>query len=169
MAIGLISDTHGYLDDRILHHLKECDEIWHLGDVGDPTVLDQLEALAPLRGVHGNIDGTAVRKRLPAFDVLEFDALRILMIHIAGPMSRYSPECRKLITQHLPDVLICGHSHILKVKRDEKMGLMYINPGAAGRHGFHKVRTLCRFEVNSGRLEHFEAIELGPRSAQPVD
>lgn len=168
MKIGLISDTHSYMDERILHHLSTCDEIWHAGDVGDPTVLDELESVATVSGVYGNIDGTSVRKRLPEFVVRDIEGLRFLMIHISGPMGRYSPQTRALINEHNPDVIVCGHSHILRVKRDEKMGLMYLNPGAAGRHGFHKVRTLCRFEIIDGKLEQFEAIELGPRSAKAV-
>ncbi|MEQ9187936.1 MAG: metallophosphoesterase family protein [Cryomorphaceae bacterium] len=166
--IGLISDTHGYMDERIEHHLGMCDEIWHAGDVGDPTVLDRLERLAPLRGVYGNIDGTAVRKRFPEIEKMDFDGLKIAMIHIAGPLGRYTPQTRALIQDFKPDVLVCGHSHILRVKRDEKLNLLYINPGAAGRHGFHKMRTLCRFDIHDGKLEHFEAIELGPRSTQSI-
>lgn len=166
--IGLISDTHSYMDERIAHHLGICDEIWHAGDVGDPSVLDRLEQIAPVRGVYGNIDGTDIRKRLPEVEVMEFDGLIVLMIHIAGPLGSYSPQTRSLIEKHRPDVLICGHSHILRVKRDDKVNVMYINPGAAGRHGFHKVRTLCRFEINDGKLEQFEAVELGPRSSQAI-
>ena len=168
MKIGLISDTHGYIDERIEHHLSMCDEIWHAGDVGDQVVLDRLEAIAPVKGVHGNIDGTSVRKRLPEWELNEYDGLRVLMIHIAGPLGKYSPQTRALVQEHKPDVLVCGHSHILRVKRDDRFNLIYLNPGAAGRHGFHKVRTLCRFEIKNGKLEQFEAIELGPRSAKSV-
>lgn len=156
------------MDERIEHHLGMCDEIWHAGDVGDPSVLDRLEQLAPLRGVYGNIDGTPVRKRFPEIEKMEFDGLKVLMIHIAGPLGRYTPQTRALISDYQPDVLVCGHSHILRVKRDDKLNLLYINPGAAGRHGFHKMRTLCRFDINDGKLEQFEAIELGPRSTQSI-
>jgi putative phosphoesterase len=157
------------MDDRMLHHLKSCDEVWHLGDVGDPSVIDALESVSSLRLVWGNIDGQAVRTRSKEFEIFRLEGLKFILIHIAGPLGKYTPQLRKLLQSERPDVLVCGHSHILRIKRDERFNLMYLNPGAAGKHGFHKVRTLCRFTIDDGKLTDFEVVELGPRSTQAVD
>jgi len=167
--IGIISDTHSYLDERISHHLQDSDLILHAGDVGDVFVLDQLDALARTKGVYGNIDSTVIRVRLPEWELLDLEGVKILIIHIAGAIGRYNEKCRALIKEHLPDVLICGHSHILKISRDDKFNLLHINPGAAGRHGFHKVRTLLKVKAENGSLKDLQVIELGPRSAKSVD
>lgn len=168
MKIGLISDTHSYMDDRILHHLEGCDLILHAGDVGDPMVITRLEKVAQTRGVYGNIDGTAVRKIWPEFDLVRCNGVPILMIHIAGAVGNYNARTRALIKEHTPQVLICGHSHILKVAQDQRFKLLHINPGAAGRHGFHKMRTLIIMEAHDGALSDLKVIELGPRSAKSV-
>ncbi|WP_045687712.1 metallophosphoesterase family protein [Hymenobacter sp. AT01-02] len=161
--IGLLSDTHSYLDDRILHHLRECDEIWHAGDFGTAAVAEELAVLAPLRGVYGNIDGRDVRLTQPLIQNFELEGLRVLMTHIGGYPGRYSPEANLLVRQERPGLFISGHSHILKVMPDPRLGLLHLNPGAAGRHGFHKVRTMLRFEVENGKVQQLQAIELGPR------
>ncbi|GAB2792449.1 hypothetical protein HNQ93_003604 [Hymenobacter luteus] len=161
--IGLLSDTHSYLDDRILHHLRGCDEIWHAGDFGTAEVAETLVALAPLRGVYGNIDGQDVRRTQPLVQNFAIEGLRVLITHIGGYPGHYSPAGRTLVQQERPGLFISGHSHILKVMPDPKLGLLHLNPGAAGRHGFHKVRTLLRFEVAAGKVQQLQVIELGPK------
>lgn len=161
MKIGLLSDTHSHLPDAVFKHFADCDEIWHGGDVGDPAVLDQLEAFKPLRGVYGNIDDTAVRQRLPLNELFEVAGLSVLITHIGGYPGRYTPRVRKLLDEHQPGLYICGHSHILKVMMDKKRGILHMNPGACGHHGFHKVKTLLRFDIKAGRVENLEVIELG--------
>lgn len=168
MKIGLISDTHGYMDDRILHHLQGSEHIIHAGDIGHTRVTDQLANIAAVSAVYGNIDGTSIRARFPETLLLTFEGLRILVIHIAGPMGQYHPKVRKHILSQQPHVLICGHSHILKIAHDSRFNLTYMNPGAAGNQGFHKMRTICRFEALEGAMKNLQVIELGPRSAQPV-
>lgn len=165
MKIGLLSDTHSFLPSSVFDYFKDCDEIWHGGDVGDPTVLDQLEAFKPVRGVYGNIDDTAVRKRLPLNLHFTVEGLTVLITHIGGYPGRYTPRVRKLLDEHQPGLYICGHSHILKVMMDKKRGILHMNPGACGNHGFHKVRTLLRFDVENGRVENLEVIELGARGS----
>ena len=166
MKIGLISDTHGHMDERIAHHLEYCDEIWHAGDIGKSSVLDELELLAPVHAVYGNIDGADVRKRTPECIIEERQRLKIAMIHIAGSFGKYNAQTKEIIKAHNPGLLICGHSHILKIKFDSNNKLLYINPGAAGRSGFHYIRTLCRFDIIEGKIQNMEAIELGSRSSQ---
>ncbi|MEM9324604.1 MAG: metallophosphoesterase family protein [Bacteroidota bacterium] len=166
MRIGLISDTHSYLDDKVLHYFQQCDEIWHAGDVGNRQVLTQLQAAKPTIAVYGNIDDPHGLDA-PEVQVLDRGAKRFLMIHIAGRPPKYNSHVRNLLSCHRPDVLICGHSHILKVEMDRQNNVLYMNPGAAGRHGFHKVRTLLRFDVGD-TIQNLEVIELGPRSRQTI-
>ncbi|MCC3159588.1 metallophosphatase family protein [Hymenobacter sp. 15J16-1T3B] len=163
MRIGLLSDTHSHYDDRIGHHLQDCDEIWHAGDVGDEKVLDALLALAPLRAVSGNIDDRSVRLRCPETLVFEVEGLKVLIHHIGGYPGRYAPGARPLLQRERPGLFVCGHSHILRVMPDRQLGLLHLNPGAAGRHGFHKVRTLLKFRIEAGRVLDLQAVELGPR------
>lgn len=169
MKIGLLSDTHSYIDDRILHHLSDCDQIWHAGDAGNNLVLEKLSATKETVGVYGNIDGTEIRFQWPEFVVKKLNGLTFLMIHIAGAVERYNAKTRDLIALHKPDVLICGHSHILKVVRDKRYNLIHMNPGAAGNHGFHKVRTLLKFDVENSNLANLQVIELGPKSTKTID
>ncbi|WP_197088643.1 metallophosphoesterase family protein [Rufibacter radiotolerans] len=165
MKIGLLSDTHSYLDDRILAHLKGCDEIWHAGDFGVAAVSERLAEVAPLRGVYGNIDGPDVRALHPKNLRFTVEGLDVLMTHIGGYPGKYAPEVREMIKENPPGLFICGHSHILKVMQDPKHGnLLHLNPGAAGKHGFHAMRTMLRFEVNEGKVQHLQAIELGKRA-----
>ncbi|ALD20497.1 metallophosphoesterase family protein [Hymenobacter sp. DG25A] len=164
--IGLLSDTHSYLDERILYHLRDCDEIWHAGDFGTAAVAEELAMVAPLRGVYGNIDGRDVRVTQPLVQAFEIEGLSVLMTHIGGYPGHYSPATRPLLQQHRPGLFISGHSHILKVMPDPKLQLLHLNPGAAGRHGFHKVRTLLRFQVEAGQVQQLQAIELGPRTTE---
>lgn len=162
--IALLSDTHGYLDERIIHHLRGADEIWHAGDFGTAEVVDELTALAPVfRGVYGNIDGREVRLTQPLTQEFEVAGLRVLMTHIGGYPGHYAPAARPLLPAARPGLFISGHSHILRVMPDPKLGLLHLNPGAVGRHGFHKVRTLLRFGVQAGKVVELQVVELGAR------
>lgn len=161
--IGLISDTHSYLDPQVFEYFKEVDEIWHIGDVGDIKVLDALKAFKPIRGVYGNIDDELIRRELPLDYRFTMEDMDIWMTHIGGYPGRYASRVRDILKVKAPDVFICGHSHILKVMRDRKYDMICMNPGAAGKHGFHKVRTLLRFDIMHGALNNLELIELGTR------
>ena len=164
MKIGLLSDTHSYLDDRILRHLQPCDEIWHGGDFGDVAVSEALAALAPLRGVYGNIDDQQIRLLHPKVQRFTAAGLDVLMTHIGGYPGRYHPDIRPQIKAKPPQLFISGHSHILRIMPDKTAPpLLHINPGAAGRQGFHRVRTLVKFEIQEGRILNLQVVELGPR------
>lgn len=160
MKIGLLSDTHSTLDDKIIKHFSNVDEIWHAGDIGSTEIISKLEAFKPCRWVFGNIDDTAVRKLTPAFNRFNCGGKEILMTHIAGRPGRYSkPLLEELKKNGAPDVLICGHSHILLVKMDKRFNMLWINPGACGNIGFHKVKTIVRFEISEKDIKNFEVIE----------
>ena len=162
--IGLISDTHSYLDPRVFDHFKDCDEIWHAGDVGDPKVIQQLADFKPVRAVYGNIDDWQIVQDYPETQVFELEGVKVFMIHIGGTPPRYAKGVKAQLQEYQPKLFICGHSHILKVMPDKKLdNMLYMNPGAAGRQGFHKIITLLRFELSHGRIENLEAIELGKR------
>ena len=164
MKIGLISDTHGFLDPKVFDHFRNCDEIWHGGDFGDMEVARALEDFKPLRGVYGNIDDKDLQSRFPEDLWFKCDGLTIWMTHIGGAPPRYNPRIRKLLTTQVPDIFICGHSHILRVARDPAYGgMLYINPGAAGNQGFHYMKTLVRFELEEKEVKNLEVIELGRR------
>lgn len=164
VRIGLISDTHSFLDERVFHHFQQCDEIWHAGDIGDSSVLDQLEAFKPTRSVYGNIDDHQMQKRLPEKDIFHVEGIKVYMVHIGGTPPRYAKGVLGDLRKERPALFVCGHSHILKVMPDKNLDKMiYMNPGAAGHHGFHKVRTLLRFEIDQGQLQQLEVIELGLR------
>jgi uncharacterized protein len=157
--ILLLSDTHGFLDDAILKHVKWADEVWHAGDIGDLSVTDTLKQLKPLKAVYGNIDNAKARQEFPLDQRFQCEEVRVWMTHIGGYPGRYEPRVRAEITANPPDLFICGHSHILKVMRDTKLQLLHMNPGAAGIYGFHTVRTLLRFEVDGRDLKNLEVIE----------
>lgn len=161
--IGLLSDTHSYLDEKIFDYFEQCDELWHAGDIGDLELADRLEAFKPLKAVYGNIDDKSARLRFPEDLRFECEGMDVFMTHIGGYPGRYNKRVRELIKQNPPDLYICGHSHILKVMRDEQYGLLHINPGACGQHGFHKIRTIVRFELDQGKISNLEVIELGLR------
>ena len=163
--IGLLSDTHGYYDPRIASLFGEVDEIWHAGDVGDYEVILQLNMIAPVVAVYGNIDGTPIRSRFPGHQRLKREGLDIWMTHIGGYPGNYDRRVRDIIYRDPPGLFISGHSHILKVIPDKKGGFLHMNPGSAGRNGMHQVRTLIRFEISEGRLGNADVIELGPRSS----
>ncbi len=164
MKIGLLSDTHGYMDERIIEYLKDCDEIWHAGDIGTPEVMTPLEALAPVKAVYGNIDGADLRQQYPEHQRFVCEGMNVWMTHIGGYPPKYNPLVRKLLQNDTPNIFICGHSHILRVMPDKNLnGLLYINPGAAGQEGFHSIRTLLRFEIVDQNIRNLQAVELGKR------
>ena len=162
--IGLLSDTHGYLDDKVFKFFDTCDEIWHAGDIGTIEVADQLEKFRPLKAVYGNIDGTTIRKVYPETNRFNCEEVNVMITHIGGRPYVYPPEVRKQITFNPPGLFVCGHSHILRVEFDKKLRMLYLNPGAAGIHGIHKVKTLLRFSIDGKSVINMEAIEMGPRA-----
>ncbi|WP_420582774.1 metallophosphoesterase family protein [Reichenbachiella sp.] len=165
MRIGLISDTHGFLDPKVFDYFKEVDQIWHAGDVGTAAIIEELGAFKPTLGVYGNVDGQDVRQLFPEDQMFMCEGVKVFMTHIGGKPPRYNPRVRPLINKHLPQLFICGHSHILAVMHDEKRpGVLYMNPGAAGRHGFHKERTLLRFTLEARKPKDLEVIKLGSRA-----
>lgn len=161
--IGVISDTHSYIDERILHHLGDCDEIWHAGDIGSLDVTDALAALAPVKGVYGNIDDTQVRTVFPLDLVFETEGVKVYITHIAGRPGKYPARVNRIIKDEKPQIFICGHSHICLVKKHPELDVLHINPGAAGKHGFHKVRTLVKMSIDKGKPTNLEVVELGGR------
>lgn len=161
VKIGLISDTHHYLDPKIKSYFGSCDEIWHAGDFGTIALADELAKIAPIRGVYGNIDGTDIRQVYPLTLRFELEGMHFLMTHIGGNPGRYALPIRKEVELNTPDVFICGHSHILKIVRDKQLNnMLYMNPGAAGKQGFQVHRTIVRFEINQGKLQNMEVITL---------
>lgn len=163
MKIGLISDTHSYLDDAVFKYFEDCDEIWHAGDFGSLDVIEKLRAFKPLRGVYGNIDDKSIQLQYPENLRFKCEDVDVWITHIGGYPGKYSPLVKPEILNNPPKLFITGHSHILKVQYDQKLKLLHINPGAAGKQGWHKVRTIMRFEINSDKIENLEVIELHPR------
>jgi len=161
--IGLISDTHNYLDDAVFKHFEQCDEIWHAGDFGTAQIADALKAFKPLKGVYGNIDGYDIRSEYPEKLRWKCEDVEVLMTHIGGYPGRYAPAIRPEIVANPPQLFIAGHSHILKVIYDDKLKCLHMNPGAAGKSGWHKVRTLIRFVIDGRDMKQCEVVELGPR------
>lgn len=161
--IGLISDTHSYLDESVFRHFNACDEIWHAGDFGDGNVADALSAFKPLKGVYGNIDGSDIRSRYPEQLKFNCEGVKVWMTHIGGYPGKYAPKIREQIYRERPDLFICGHSHILKVMHDKNISCLHLNPGAAGKQGWHKVRTLLRFCISEEKIFNLEIIELAGR------
>jgi putative phosphoesterase len=165
--IGLISDTHGYFEPSVEEYFQEVDEIWHAGDIGDLAVMDRLAELAPVRGVYGNIDDHRARSEYPRDLRFDCEGVDVFITHIGGYPGRYNKRVRQIIQAHPPKLYICGHSHILKVMPDAKHGLLHINPGAAGVHGFHKMKTVVRFSLHEGEIKDLEVVELGRRGSLP--
>lgn len=164
MKIGLLSDTHSFLDPKVFDYFKDCDEIWHGGDFGI-GVLEPLEQFKPVRAVFGNIDDQRLRHKLPEDLWFSCEGLTIFMTHIGGAPPNYNPRTKKILKERVPDIFICGHSHILRIKKDPNYNnMLYLNPGAAGNHGFHSVKTLVRFEIIGKDIKNMEVIELGKRA-----
>ena len=163
LKIGLLSDTHGYIDDKILEHFKDCDEIWHAGDIGNIHVADTLVAFKSLKAVYGNIDGQDVRITYPKHQRFMCEDVDVLITHIGGYPNNYSKEVKSKIFSNRPKLFISGHSHILKVVYDKKLNLLHINPGAAGKYGLHKKRTAVRFTIDKKEIKDLEVMELGEK------
>lgn len=163
LRIGLLSDTHGYWDEKYATYFKDCDEIWHAGDIGSDILAAKLALLKPLRAVYGNIDGQAIRLSYPKIAHFTVEEVNVMMTHIGGYPGRYNPEIRPELYATRPNLFIAGHSHILKVAFDKNLNCLYINPGAAGKSGFHQVRTLVRFVIDGANIRDLEVIELGSR------
>lgn len=161
--ILLLSDTHGHMDATILKYAAQADEIWHAGDIGSLSVTDQLKALKPVRGVYGNIDDYVIQKEFPEHNRFMCEGVDVWITHIGGYPNRYDVRIRDEIKRNPPKLFICGHSHILKVMNDKKLGLLHMNPGACGKYGFHQVRTMLRFVIDGDKILDLEVIELGKR------
>lgn len=158
--IGLLSDTHHYLDDIVLEHFNNCDEIWHIGDFGTNAIAEKIRSHKPLKGVYGNIDGSDIRSIYPEQLVFMCEEVKVMLRHIGGYPPKYNPETKKEILLHKPQLFISGHSHILKIIYDEKLECLHMNPGAAGKQGWHKVRTIIRFDIDGKDIKNCEVIEL---------
>ncbi len=164
MVIGLISDTHSYLDPKVFEYFKSVDEIWHAGDIGDKDVIADLGKFKPLRAVYGNIDDKKIQSLYLEDLWFECEGFKVWMTHIGGAPPNYNPRIKKILSERVPDIFICGHSHILRIKKDPNANnMLYLNPGAAGNHGFHLVKTLIRFELDNKAIKKMEVVELGKR------
>jgi putative phosphoesterase len=161
--ILLLSDTHSFIDDQILKFVKLADEVWHAGDIGSVEVIDTIKKLKPLKAVYGNIDNHLIRTEFQEDLKFTLEEVSVWITHIGGYPNRYDIRIKEEITKNPPKLFICGHSHILKVIYDKKLNLLHMNPGAAGKHGFHNVRTMLRFEINVGNISNLEIIELETR------
>lgn len=157
--ILLISDTHGYIDDKILSYCKSADEVWHAGDIGNIEVIDKIKQLKPIKGVYGNIDNHLIRKEFPLDNKFNCENIKVWITHIGGYPGRYNRRISDCLKSEEVDLFICGHSHILKVINDKTHKLLHINPGAIGKHGFHNKRTMVRFDINGKKIENLEIIE----------
>lgn len=162
--ILLLSDTHSFIDNQILKFVKQSDEVWHAGDIGNILVTDTIKALKPLRAVYGNIDNSEIRSEFPLDAKFTIENVSVWITHIGGYPKRYDSRVKEEIHKNPPRIFISGHSHILKVVFDKQLNLLHLNPGASGKHGFHQVRTLLRFEINNDKIENLEIIELEKRS-----
>mgnify|MGYP001168748934 CR=1 FL=1 len=163
MKIGLASDSHSFTDKHLLELFSDRDEIWHAGDFGSIEVINELKKIKPLRGVYGNIDNAHIQTEFPLELTWQVGTFKVYMTHIAGYPGKYATRVRKKLIENPVDLLICGHSHILKIMRDESLGHLHINPGACGHEGFHIFRTAVRFEIINNELKNLEVIELGQR------
>jgi putative phosphoesterase len=164
MKIGLLSDTHGWIHPRLFEYFSGCDEIWHAGDIGNIETADMLAAFKPLKAVHGNIDDTVIRNAYKQHLKFIAGEVKVWITHIGGTPGHYDPKVKPLIYENPPDLFICGHSHIARIIYDKKGGFLYVNPGAAGYHGFHEIMTAVRFEIDGKKIHTMELIELGKRS-----
>ena len=160
MKIGLMSDSHGHIHNDLEKYLSCCDEIWHAGDIGSIDTLKKLEKFKKIRAVYGNIDDGLIRREIPESLFFTINKVKFFITHIAGSIPKYNPKTLKLIKENKPDILICGHSHILKVVRDTTNDLLFINPGACGKVGFHKKKTILRFDILENKIDGLEVIEL---------
>jgi len=163
LKIGLISDSHSYLDHKIGDYLQEVDEIWHAGDIGDASILNILPPNKPFRAVYGNIDDQEVQELYPEWQVFELEGVKVAMIHIGGTPPRYAKGVKERLRMLQPQLFVCGHSHICKVEFDRELNCLYMNPGAVGQYGFHQMRTLLLFDLDAGKITNLRVVELGKR------
>lgn len=161
--ILLLSDTHGFIDTNILNYIKDVDEVWHAGDIGTLSVTDRIEKIKPLRAVYGNIDDKIIRVEFPLNNIFTIEGVKVWITHIGGYPYRYEKRIKEKLIENPPNLFISGHSHILKVQFDKKLNLLHMNPGAIGKYGIHKVRTMLRFEVDNKKINNLEVIELENR------
>ena len=161
--IGLLSDTHSYWDERFNQYFADCDEIWHAGDIGSLEVIERLNKICPVRAVYGNIDGQNIRTVFPEVNRFTIENTTVLMKHIGGYPGKYDKSVKHLLLEEPPQLFISGHSHILKVLFDKKLNLLHINPGAAGKYGFHTIRTIVRFKIDNENFTDLEVIELSDK------
>ena len=164
--IGLLSDTHNYLDEAVFKHFENCDEIWHAGDFGSDTIADKLKQFKPLKGVYGNIDGYDIRSVYPEKLIWNCEDVKVYMTHIGGHPNKYAQGIKQELIQNNARLFICGHSHILKIIYDNKINCLHINPGAAGNPGWHKIKTIVRFTIDGSNIKECEVIELGRRGSE---
>ena len=169
MKIGLISDTHSFFDEKVKEYFADCQEIWHAGDIGDVATAEAIGKIRPLRAVVGNIDGKELQLLYPDDQIFMVEGLKVWMTHIGSFPPKYNTKIKKRLNEIQPDIFICGHSHILKVISDPQRNLLHINPGAAGNHGFHKMKTIITFEINKKKISNMKVIELGVRGKQKKD
>jgi putative phosphoesterase len=158
--IGLLSDTHAYWDDKFAQYFSECDEIWHAGDIGSEEILTRLEAIKPVRAVYGNIDDYLIRAACPRVLRFEVEQVSVVLTHIGGYPGKYDSSIRQELYAEPPQLFVCGHSHILKIQYDKKLNMLCLNPGAAGKYGFHQVRTIMRFAIDGKEMKNMEIIEI---------
>ncbi len=162
--ILLLSDTHSYIDENILNYCRQADEVWHAGDIGSNKVTDQIKQYAKLRAVYGNIDDKNIRAEFPLDNIFTIEKVSVWITHIGGYPYRYDQRIRENIRRNPPKLFISGHSHILKVQYDKSLNLLHLNPGAAGKYGIHKVRTMLRFEIDGMDIKNLEIIETEKRT-----
>lgn len=161
--IAIISDSHGYLDESVINHIKKCDEVWHAGDIGNFKIIEYLRKIVITKAVYGNIDGQDIRSEFPENLHFKCEELNILMTHIGGRPEKYTKRVQNLLKSKKPDIFICGHSHILIVKKDKKFNLLHINPGAIGKEGFHKFRTMILLKIETKKIVDLEVVDFGKR------
>jgi len=162
--ILLLSDTHGFIDDKILEYCRKADEVWHAGDIGNIKVTDQIKKTSELRAVYGNIDDKLIRTEFPLDNIFSIENVKVWMTHIGGYPYRYDSRIKEKLIKNPPNIFISGHSHILKVQFDKKLNLLHLNPGAIGNYGIHKVKTMLRFEINQTDIKNLEIIEMEKRN-----
>lgn len=164
--ILLISDTHGHLDEKLLKYINVVDEVWHAGDIGDMSVIDELQKLKPLKAVWGNIDGQRARQEFKEHLIFNCEEVKVYITHIGGYPGKYNSAIKPILTQEKPQLFICGHSHILKVMYDKSLNLLHMNPGSCGMSGFHQVKTALKFEIEKNEIKNLNVIELGPKAGK---
>ena len=168
MRVGLLSDTHGWLDKRVVKFFEECEEVWHCGDIGAMSVIEELQKHFRVRAVYGNIDGGEIRLVLNGVEIFECEGVKVVMTHIGGYPKHYDSGIRNVLLKEHPKLFVCGHSHILKVMYDKSLDCLHINPGAAGKFGFHKVCTIIRFVIEAGKIKDLEVLEFDKYSKYTI-